>query len=177
MTESVSTPQTGRTWLAQLLTGEPHQVIGHADRPYLLRWYLIKPNRFCNLYFHRFVGSDDPTPHDHPWPFVTLVLAGTYIEVDQQFRERRRRRGSIAFRPATWRHTVQLLSNPTGSEPHELPCSTIVLTGPRLRPWGFWCSGERFVPWQKFGPGGCGELADTTTTRPQHNPSTGGLEP
>lgn len=98
MTESVSTPQTGRTWLAQLLSGEPHQVIGHADRPYLLRWYLLKPNRFCNLYFHRFIGSDDPTPHDHPWPFITLVLAGTYIEVDQQHRQRRRRRGSIAFR-------------------------------------------------------------------------------
>ena len=43
----------------------------------------------------------------------------------------------------------------------ELPCWTLIVTGRRVREWGFWCAddgdGERFVPWTKFGDDGCGE--------------------
>lgn len=169
MTETVSTPNADRSWLAQLLSGQPHQVIASAGRPYLLRYFIIKPNRFCNIYFHRFIGSDDPTPHDHPWSFISICLRGSYIELDNRGRARRRTAGSIVFRPAVWRHSVQLERTTSERGVTEKPCSTVIITGPHRRTWGFWCAGERFVPWRQFGPGGCGEptapLATTIPTR------------
>ncbi|WP_084043312.1 hypothetical protein [Mycobacterium avium] len=153
MSATVSTP-TQQRWLTRLLSGQPHQVIEVHDRPYLLRWFLIPPNRFCNLYWHRFIGSDDPTPHCHPWNFVSIILSGSYFEETPGAQTRRRRAGQIAFRRATQIHRVTL---PTAEDGTEKPCTSVVITGPWLRPWGFWCDGERFIPWQDFGPGGCGD--------------------
>lgn len=78
--------------------------------------------------------------------------------------------GSVAFRPAEWRHRVALiaLSGPDLRIIRELPCWTLIVTGRRSRTWGFWCpqlphprgwarKGERFIPWQEFGDAGCGE--------------------
>ncbi|MGC7247361.1 hypothetical protein RBA15_22585, partial [Mycobacteroides abscessus subsp. massiliense] len=48
-------------------------------------------------------------------------------------------------------------------------CVTLVITGPRVRVWGFWCKDrfgetrsrqyevERFVPYYDWHDGGCGE--------------------
>jgi len=72
-----------------------------------------------------------------------------------------RRAGSIAFRRAEHRHRVELLKREDGTP---IPCWTVVLTGPNMRTWGFWCP-KGFVPWHDFvsmddtgdvGPG-CGE--------------------
>jgi hypothetical protein len=72
-----------------------------------------------------------------------------------------RRGGSIAFRRAEHRHRVELLKRDDGTP---IPCWTVVLTGPNMRTWGFWCP-KGFVPWHDFvsmddtgdvGPG-CGE--------------------
>jgi hypothetical protein len=41
----------------------PDQVIGGRERPYMLRWYLIPRNRFCNIYLHHFLRSDDDRAH------------------------------------------------------------------------------------------------------------------
>lgn len=155
MSASVSTPSRKR-WLAQWLSGEPHQVIGDPDAPYLLRWFIIPPNRFCNIYGHRFVASDDPTPHSHPWNFASIILRGSYFEEIPDSPTRRRRRGDIAFRRASHIHRVRLLRRPDGTEQ---PCTTVIITGPWIRPWGFWCDNQRFIPWQEFGPGGCGDLS------------------
>lgn len=162
-------PETNRAWLRKLVTGIPHMVIGGADDPYLLRWYMIPRNPFVNVYLHKFLRSDDDRAlHDHPWWFVSLILRGSYNEVTEAG-TRHRRAGSIAFRPAEHRHRVQLDSNSWVSD-REFPCWTLIITGRRSRTWGFWCKyrrdehptapvdAERFVPWQEFGPGGCGEL-------------------
>jgi hypothetical protein len=58
----------------------------------------------------------------------------------------------------------------TGEITHaERPCWTLIVTGRRVRTWGFWCprtlhtlsgrhvESERFVPWTEFGDAGCGE--------------------
>lgn len=154
MSGTVSTPFSGG-WLPRLCRGRPHQVIllDESEEPYLLRWYLLPHNRWLNIYLHRFLRSDDPRGlHDHPWWFASLILAGSYMEVTTAGR-RRRRRGSFAVHRATHRHRVCL---PIDAHGHEIPCRTIVVTGPHRRRWGFWC-GERFVPWREFG--GCGEVA------------------
>ena len=140
-------------WLRGLFSGQPHQLIGAAGRPYLLRWFLIPPNRWCNIYWHRFVGSDEPVPHNHPWPFMSIVLRGSYIEVGSDGRPARRRAGHLGLRRAEHRHYV-VLETVDGSV---RPCTTIIVTGRRSRPWGFWCAEDQFVPWHEFGPGGCGQ--------------------
>lgn len=164
MSATVSTP-TRQRWLAALLTGRPHQTIPATDgRPYLQRWYLIPRNRILNIYLHRFLASDDPTLHDHPWPFLSWILARGYAEITPTGC-RRRRRGSVAMRGADHRHRIVL---PRDNSGREIPCLTLVVTGPHVRDWGFWCpttgsgpGGERFIPWRQFGSGGCD--APTTT--------------
>lgn len=157
MSATVSTPQPGY-WLPVLMSGQPHQVITNHNVIYLQRWYLLPRNRLCNLYLHRFVASDDPTCHDHPWWFASVLISGAYHEIEPH-RVTTRRRGSIAVRRAQHRHSVRL---PRDSAGHEIPCISVVITGPRIRDWGFWCPVRngtyRFVPWRQFGPGGCGEI-------------------
>jgi hypothetical protein len=150
-------------WLRVWLSGNPHQVVSSSTGTYLLRWFVLPHNRFLNIYLHRFVASDDPVPHDHPWPFFSMVLGRGYIEATDASRIRRGR-GSVAFREATFSHSVELLRDRSG---REIPCWTLVITGPRCRAWGFWCpralGPAQFIPWQEFDAGGCGEPADTTT--------------
>ena len=89
------------------------------------------------------------------------MLKGSYREIGER-RTLMRRPGSLAIRRASSRHRVELLGGPV---------TTVILTGPRCRAWGFWCprplQPARFVPWQEFGLRGCGEptgaLASTDT--------------
>ncbi|AFM20672.1 hypothetical protein Mycch_6072 (plasmid) [Mycolicibacterium chubuense NBB4] len=139
-------------WLRILVSGRPHQVIGDDQRnPYLLRWFLIPRNPVINIYRHRFCRSDPSVPHDHPWHFASIVLSGHYREIGQHHTIVRGP-GSVAFRRASAQHRVELIGHPV---------TTIIITGPRCRGWGFWCprpdAHPRFVPWQQFGSGGCGE--------------------
>jgi len=160
-------------WLGVLLSGEPHFYIGGRQRPYLLRWYLIPRNRWLNIYLHKFLRDDDDRAlHDHPWWFVSVMLWGSYIETrdipvrgDGFQTDKRsdvlRSFPSIAFRLATDRHRVALPKDDYG---RPVPCWTLVITGPKVREWGFHCP-KGFVPWHKFiavddpgsvGPG-CGD--------------------
>lgn len=199
---NTSTNPRLREWFPRLLSGRPHQIIGGADDPYMLRWYVIPRNPMLNVYLHKFTRSDDDRAlHDHPWWFVSLILRGQYDEITAAG-TKRRRAGTIAYRPAEWRHRVALL--PTRSQqarydhvanqqrmgitsgkaplllpgllrPEEKPTWTVIVTGRRVRTWGFWCPrwaswvdrdpagtirherNDRFIPWDEFGDAGCGE--------------------
>lgn len=154
---SKDNPPSNRQWLRKWLTGKPHQIIGGANDPYMLRWYIIPRNPVVNIYLHKFLRSDDDRAlHDHPWWFISLMLKGTYDEVTNEGTTRRKA-GSFAFRPAEWRHRVQLLLDMKGVRENltdallnpdthkqlkrypEKPCWTIIVTGRRTRGWGFWC--------------------------------------
>jgi len=170
MSEPSEQPTAARQWLPRLLSGQPHQVIGGPADPYLRRWYVIPRNPVLNVYVHQFLRSDDDRAlHDHPWWFVSLILKGGYNEIAEKG-NRTRRAGSIAFRPATWRHRVVLWitdEDDGRSNCRQLPCWTLIVTGRRSRTWGFWCKrqspflqrvvGDRFVPWTQWGDAGCGE--------------------
>lgn len=176
-----------RHWLRKLLSGTPHIIIGGTDDPYLLRWYVIPRNRVLNVYVHKFLRSDDDRAlHDHPWWFASIMLRGRYREWTRSgpfhsaadpkapafyTEERRERRApSIAFRRAEHVHRVELLTDADGITDgpfNELPCWTLIITGPKVRHWGFHCP-KGFVPWEKFTSKasstsetslGCGEFA------------------
>lgn len=139
-------------WLRILFSGKPHFVIGGAESPYMLRWYLIPRNRRLNIYLHKFLRDDDDRAlHDHPWWFVSLILKAGYWEVVPHpdggpgNTVLKRKWGSIAFRHAKHRHRVVLFA-PTGISE---PCWTLVVTGRNSRTWGFWCP-KGFIPWHQF---------------------------
>jgi hypothetical protein len=127
-------------WVRRLWTRQPHFVIG-GDRPYLLRWWLIPRNPVVNVFLHKFLRDDDDRAlHDHPWPSVSLMLAGGLIEHTTKG-ARVIGPGRVVFRVATFRHRVELVDG--------RPAWTLFITGPKLREWGFWCP-KGFVHWERF---------------------------
>ena len=140
-----------RIWLSAIWTGKPHFVIGNPAEPYMLRWYLIPRNPWLNLYLHKFLRSDDDrAAHDHPWIFASLMISGGYIEHFERDGKKQtiyRNAPSFVFRRTTDRHIVELFEHFDGGGP--VPCWTIVLTGPKVRVWGFHCP-KGFVPWFEF---------------------------
>ncbi|MBO0676852.1 hypothetical protein JRC04_05190 [Mycolicibacterium sp. S2-37] len=155
------THQGNNNWLGKWLRREPHQIIGSEENPYLKRWYVLPRNRFLNLYLHQFLRSDDDRAlHDHPWWFASLILKGGYWEHrgDRQITTKSwRQAGTVAFRRPTVAHRVELDWDVRTQA--EKPTWTVILTGPRIRPWGFHCP-QGWVHWVRFTHhNGCGEHA------------------
>jgi hypothetical protein len=116
--------------------GEP---LGLKECPYVTRWLAETP--WASVRVHHWTGPDDDRAfHDHPWPFLTFVIRGGYIDFhpggfDMLWAP------AVRFRPALHRHTVI---------PHpEAGAWTVLLTGPIIRPWGFW-QGEKFTKANKW---------------------------
>ena len=116
---------------------------------YLLRWHIIPRNRFCNIYLHCFLGSDDDRAlHDHPWWSLSFLLKGELIEHTEDFgydgevikTSKVVRRFLPKIRYAKFAHRIEL----PGKE-----AWTLFITGPKVRTWGFHCP-KGWVPWRHF---------------------------
>lgn len=145
-----------KQWLIRwAMARQPDFIIGGADDPYLLRWWLIPRNPIFNIYLHKFLRSDDDRAlHDHPWAFnCSWLLDGAYIEwVPGGCNANPHRPEPKFLKAGDWRlrrgpapHRVQL--HVSGG--NTIPCWTLFITGPRVREWGFHCP-KRWVPWQEF---------------------------
>lgn len=109
---------------------------------YLTRWRVVETPWF-GVYLHAIRLPDrDPHPHDHPWPFVAMMLRGGYTEeyfdglpaaLEAQAsgggQVRRWRAGSIRFVPTTAFHSI------TGLD--RAPTLTLMLVGRRRHEWGY----------------------------------------
>src|SRR5687767_8580068 len=106
---------------------------------YMRRWILQTP--FGTLRIHKILRSDDDRHfHDHPWNFVSFILKGRYVEItpcpcgrppvcltgDRE--ERVYKAGQINRKRADALHILRLDHGPVW---------TFVVTGPRVRRWGF----------------------------------------
>ena len=144
-----------REGIERRLGRKPDELIGHEARPFMLRWWLIPHNRFFNIYLHHLLRSDDDRAlHDHPWWSLSIMLDGKYVEVTADG-SREYKRGAVILRRARFAHRLKL---PDSAWPlFKFPCTTLFLTGPRVREWGFHCpNGWRHH--QTFAAkGGCGE--------------------
>ena len=124
----------------------PGFVVGSAEEPYLLRWYVIPRNPLFNIYVHLFLRSDDDRAlHDHSYSNLSVLLQNTYTEHTLD------RHGA----PATHvRREGDMVFRPLGGTPHRIslhngPCWTLFITGPRYREWGFHCP-KGWIPWYEF---------------------------
>ena len=112
---------------------------GDYHQPYLTRYTLFERKSFqiCLHIFHR---SDADDQHDHPWPFVSLILWRGYVEVTGNKRSRKYP-GMLLFRKATHQHRVELVK--------ERKAITLVVMGKRIREWYFFTKEGRMI-WQKY---------------------------
>ena len=80
-----------------------------ADTPLLYRYKLLysKP---LSIYLHRFVASDRPHYHDHPWWFGSVVLSGRYIEHTPNKAPKTRKALSIALHSSSFLHRIEAVS-------------------------------------------------------------------
>ncbi len=137
------------------------------DEVYLVRLWLTPPRLIIvdgdeiidssdSLLLHVFMGGDDDASlHDHPWDFVTEIVAGGYTE---HYPPHEWRQGS-ALGPVWDRLTVErALGDRIRHTAASLHCvgnvlpgtMTLVRTGPKIRSWGFHPPGEPWVPWREF---------------------------
>lgn len=141
--------------------------------PYLIRRTFISFGKWFSIKYHQILLSDDVCPHDHPWPFLTIILKGGYYEwtpveqydsgkmegnhvaVDGVLEVKKwHGAGSIMYRPASWRHRLELKNKVKHYEPdgevHTLiPAHTFVITGKVIRDWGFFTK-SGWIFWKNY---------------------------
>lgn len=129
----------------------------HEGDPYLRRLTLFKCALF-GVFLHRFLADDDECLHDHPWPFLSLILWGGYWEATHDgathygptdgvlpklpLRRKWYGAGRLLLRRATWAHRVEL-------EPGRTRPLTLVVCGPKQRGWGFFTP-FGWIPWRQY---------------------------
>lgn len=109
---------------------------------YMHRYYLFLKDRKWfpfNVTLHKIVKSDDPIFHDHPWPYMTIVLKGGYWEHTPVFNHEGKKiaefsawrgPGSVILRKAGEYHWLEM-------DPSVGPATTLFFMGPQQREWGF----------------------------------------
>ncbi len=139
-------------WAAQkcnaiIAKRQPDFIVGGADEPYLLRWYIFPRNRWGNIYIHEYHRPDaDEALHDHPWHSFSLCLTGTIIDISGHEDDPRIvyvDPGDMAFRGTKRPHRIDLPYGKIGQR-------TLFVMGPRFREWGFHCKEKGWVHWKTF---------------------------
>lgn len=112
-------------------------VVGNRDCPHRARWRLVTP--WFGVRLHHFVGAgEDPWPHNHPFSFVTIVLRGSYRDIDADGTVDELRAGSIRYRPSWHAHRIEGKG-----------ARTLVFSGPERQDWGYFTP-EGFVSARKY---------------------------
>jgi hypothetical protein len=108
---------------------------------YMHRYYIFLKDRKkfpFNVTIHKIVRSDDPIFHDHPWPYITVILKGGYWEHTPVFNQQGKITsekivfkgpGSVIRRKAKDYHWLELND--------DKPVTTMFFMGPQQREWGF----------------------------------------
>ena len=125
---------------------------------YMHRYYLFLKDRVkfpFNITLHKIVKSDDPIFHDHPWPYLTIILKGGYWEHTPVFDSNGKKcaeftnwrgPGSIVKRGAGEFHWLEL--------DHDNPVTTLFFMGPQQREWGFLVdkttTKTQWIQWQHY---------------------------
>jgi hypothetical protein len=117
----------------------PMLIKSDSGQTYMRRFHLVR-TRWFQIYLHQICASDaGPDFHDHPWSFVSIILAGGYSEHTPEGTFVRKT-GHIIYRSAGSPHRLELSK----------PAWTLVITGRERREWGFltdsgWESREEHV--------------------------------
>lgn len=119
-------------------------------RPYMIRYYLFLKDRKWfpfNFTLHKICLSDEPTLHDHPWPWMSIILKGGYWEWTDNKKPKWKGPGRISFSSSKRLHRLQLGKDVWNNN---IPCWTLFFMGPKRRDWGFkvkdkWINNEEYL--------------------------------
>ena len=141
--QSQETAATNGTGFNSLLRDKkwkytPRTALGVPGCEYVIRWMVETPLGSVRLH-HWLAPDDDRAPHDHPWSFTTFVLRGGYYDLSPTGSEHLRA-PAVRRRAAEHPHTVF---------PDRDGAWTIIVTGPKVRQWGFWVKGANGVKFVK----------------------------
>lgn len=123
-----------------------------SGQDYMHRYYLFLKDRKkfpFNITLHKIVRSDDPIFHDHPWPYMTIILKGGYWEHTPVFDDT----GSKIAEIETWRGPGSIISRKAHEfhwlelDPNVGPATTIFIMGPQQREWGFLINNNQGQNW------------------------------
>jgi hypothetical protein len=98
-------------------------------------------------------GDSDRALHNHPWPYITLILKGGYIEVTEirsknnQFicyQKQEYVSGDILFRSSSFRHRLELFNLNPYVYPQETT-TTLFITFRKNNEWGFYETPDYFI--------------------------------
>lgn len=108
---------------------------------YLRRWYLSPRVRWLpfQIFLHNIRLDDSRDFHDHPWPFISIILRGSYREFIRcpscvlngwylHTEQRIARAGSVLVNTAEHTHRVEIIK----------PVWSLVIARRPRRVWGFW---------------------------------------
>lgn len=131
----------------------------HDGRLYIKRLIIFRCYLF-SIMLHRIYLSDTDCLHDHPWGFLSIILKRGYWEFTplegynyETYRFENSRwysAGSILYRPAKWIHRLEMDEQ---QERSGKPTITLVITGRKIREWGFWTK-LGWLYWMKYRPTG-----------------------
>jgi hypothetical protein len=107
--------------------------VNNADAPYVCRWIVAK-NPLFKVFIHKIARSEDlGVFHDHPWPFLSIMLKGSYIEEIKKEGGACERAlvkpGNFVLRKPGTPHRLELID--------DQPCWTFFCCGPQVREWRF----------------------------------------
>lgn len=133
-----------------------HRIIldRQSQEPYLERYYLLLKDRKhfpFNIFLHKFLKGDPDDVHDHPWPYMTIILKGGYWEwvpilnsLGEVYKEFKiwRGPGHIRICDPTSYHRIEL-------EPGVTPW-TLFFPGPHKREWGFLKDGKTWTHHERY---------------------------
>jgi hypothetical protein len=124
-----------------------HRLLGRSDihigpTIYMRRWRFLSFRRLPGVRLHNIMRSDaDRELHDHPFTFLSIILAGGYFEHRADGTRTWYGPGSFVYRTAETLHRLELRD--------ERAAWTLVLRGPIRRQWGFMCP-TGWVHWKDF---------------------------
>ena len=114
--------------------------------PYLIRYYVFLKERKhfpFNITLHKVLVSDEPTLHDHPWGYATLILKGGYWEHIPI----RSQEGAVVGSTKVWRgpghfrvrsaNDLHWLELEKDADDNEIPCWSLFFMGRKKQEWGF----------------------------------------
>jgi hypothetical protein len=148
-------------WIASRLINRSRRTPYEHIPGYMERFWLFRIWReggqyakVCGRIHHIMRSDEDRHAHDHPWPYITIILRGGYVE-EREYPgtfERRRHRvrrwhgpGSILFRRSTDRHRLILPESVKASG----GCWTLFMTGPKRKSWFFYTE-EGPIGWREY---------------------------
>lgn len=105
--------------------------------PMMIRYYLSPRIFGVRLVLHKFLRSDnDRAYHDHPWNYISWIVAGEGYWENQPDGSYWRPRWSIQKRSKYHKHWVGIFTK--GVFSIKSPVWTIALLYGKRRDWGFW---------------------------------------